>query len=106
MMMVLRHAGASDQSRLTELLETDQTTLSRNLRLLQRERWIAEGRSSSDARRRLYELTPLGTSVLGEAQRRWRVVHAEMERALGEPITELWPTLERILVAARGPLAS
>lgn len=102
-MMVLRHAGTVDQTRLAELLETDQTTLSRNLRGLERERWVTEERSAIDGRRRVYRLTPLGTAVLTEAQQRWREVHAKMERALGEPMAAVWPTLDRILDAARGP---
>lgn len=103
MLMVLRHAGAVDQTRLAELLEIDQTTLSRNLRGLERERWITEERSATDARRRVYRLTPVGTVVLTEAQQRWREVHAKMEHALGEPMAALWPTLDRILDAAREP---
>jgi DNA-binding MarR family transcriptional regulator len=103
MMMVLRHAGPADQTKLASLLETDQTTLSRNLRLMEKERWIVEERSAADARKRIYRLTSLGGSVLAEAQRRWHDVHAQMERELGEPMSQLWPTLDRILMVARAP---
>lgn len=102
MMMVLRHTGAADQSRLAGLLEMDQTTLSRNLRPLERERWVTQERPEADRRKRMYRLTPLGESVLSDAQRRWQDVHGQLERALGEPMTALWPTLDRVLEAARG----
>ncbi|MDP9037682.1 MAG: MarR family winged helix-turn-helix transcriptional regulator [Acidobacteriota bacterium] len=98
--MTLRYAGPSSQNRMAALLEMDQTTLSRNLSLLERERWIVVTRDGADARRRLYQVTPLGTSVLAEAQRCWRQVHKEMERLLGESMAGLWPALDRILEAA------
>lgn len=100
LMMTLRHAGPSAQSRLAKLLETDQTTLSRNLALLERERWIAAARDGADARRRVYQVTALGMSVLAEALRCWRQVHVDMERRLGEPLAAVWPALDRILEAA------
>ena len=106
LLMVLHHAGPTDQTRLADLLEADQTTLSRNLRLLERERWIAQERSAADARKRFYRLTPLGSGVLGNARRLWLGVHEEMERALGEPLGQVWPMLDRLLVAARGPADS
>jgi len=102
LMMTLRLAGASDQSKLATLMETDQTTLSRNLKLLLDERWIEAAKDGQDARRRTYRATKLGLAVLTEAQRCWHKAHAETERLLGAPVSDLWPTLERILHAARG----
>ena len=102
LMMVLRHTGPVDQARLWALLEVDQTTLSRNLRPLVRERWVVEERPEDDRRRRVYGLTELGARVLAEAQRLWRDVHVEMERAIGEPMAAFWPMLDRLLAAARG----
>ena len=83
-------------------METDQTTLSRNLKLLLDERWIEAAKDGQDARRRTYRATKLGLAVLTEAQRCWHKAHAETERLLGAPVSDLWPTLERILHAARG----
>ncbi len=100
LMMTLRHAGRTDQPRLARLLATDQTTLSRNLRVLERERWVEGVRDGGDARRRVYGLTPLGGSVLAEAQRCWSGAHADMERRLGGSMGALWPTLDRIVEVA------
>jgi DNA-binding MarR family transcriptional regulator len=104
LMMTLKVAGASDQSRLARLLETDQTTLSRNLRLLLDERWIERKQNAQDARRQVYCLTALGLTVLSEAQRCWHQAHEAMERQIGAPMSELWPMLDRILQAAREPV--
>jgi DNA-binding MarR family transcriptional regulator len=104
LMMTLRAltvAGAVNQSKLAQLLETDQTTLSRNLKLLLQQRWIEMAKDDHDARRRAYRLTTLGLAVLEVAQRCWRQVHEETERLLGVPMVELWPSLDRILSTAR-----
>ncbi len=100
LMMTLRHAGPCDQQRLAVLLDTDQTTLSRNMAVLERERWIAAAEDAKDRRRRSYEVTTTGAAVLSEARRCWLGVHQAMEQALGEPMAALWPTLDRILEAA------
>ena len=101
LMITLRGVGASSQGELAGLLETDQTTLSRNLKLLLQRRWIETLEDGHDGRRRTYRPTMLGLSVLQEAQRCWRQAQEEMERRLGGPIAELWPALDRILSAAR-----
>jgi DNA-binding MarR family transcriptional regulator len=101
LMITLRAAGASSQGKLAELLEADQTTLSRNLKLLLQRRWIEALEDGRDGRRRTYRLTASGLAVLPEAQRCWRQAQEEMERRLGGPMAELWPALDRILSAAR-----
>ena len=109
LMMTLRAAGASgaggatDQAALARLLETDQTTLSRNLKPLLDQRWIETAQDKQDARRRSYRLTRPGHDVLRKALRLWKRAHSEMEDRLAAPISELWPLLDRILQAAREP---
>jgi DNA-binding MarR family transcriptional regulator len=103
LLMTLRSAGASGQNKLAQLVETDQTTLSRNLTLLLNQRWIEVIADKQDARRRTYRTTRLGLEVLAEANRRWRQAHDEMERLIGAPMSDLWPLLDRILRAAREP---
>jgi DNA-binding MarR family transcriptional regulator len=101
LMMTVRAAGPVEQKRLAELLETDQTTLSRNLKLLLAERWVEVGADARDGRRRRYRLTRLGLGVLGEAERRWRAAHEEMERRLGGSMAAVWAGLDRVLESAR-----
>jgi len=106
LMMTLRAAGATDQAALVRLLETDQTTLSRNLKLLLDRRWIETAQDEQDARRRSYRITRPGHEVLRKGLRGWKLAHGEMEERLGAPISELWPLLDRVLQAARGPGSS
>jgi DNA-binding MarR family transcriptional regulator len=101
LMMTLRFAGPSSQSDLARLMEVDQTTLSRNLKLLLAERWIETTQDGVDARRRIYRPAQLGLNVLNEAQRCWQRAHQEMERRLGSPMSGIWPVLDLILHAAR-----
>ncbi len=104
LMMTLRAAQPIGQTALATLLDIDQTTLSRNIKVLLRERWIEESAAAQDARRRSYSLSKLGAEVLAEASRCWQRVHDEMARVL--PMTGLWPTLDRITEAARDPSRS
>jgi len=99
--MKMSAAGASSQGTLAKLLETDQTTLSRNLKLLLERRWIETLEDGRDGRRRTYRLASVGLAVLAEAEHCWRQAQEEMERRLGGPMAELWPVLDRILSAAR-----
>ena len=104
LMMTLRAlttTGAVNQSKLAQVLETDQTTLSRNLKLLLRQRWIETAKDSNDARSRGYRLTTLGLAIMEDAQRCWRQAHEETERLLGSPVAELWPLFDSILGAER-----
>jgi DNA-binding MarR family transcriptional regulator len=101
LMMTLRATGANSQGKLADLLETDQTTLSRNLKLLLQRRWIGTLEDGRDGRRRTYRITAPGLAVLQNAQSCWRQAQEEMEQRLGAPIAELWPSLDRILSAAR-----
>ncbi len=101
LMVTLGAAGASSQRKLAGLLETDQTTLSRNMKLLLSRHWVETLEDGRDARQRMYRLTALGLEVLAEAQRCWRQAQEEMQRRLGAPMAELWPALDRILSASR-----
>ncbi len=104
LMMVLQASGPVGQTALAARLDTDQTTLSRNIKVLLRERWIEEAKSLEDARRRTYTVSTIGSAVLAEATHCWQRVHSEMARLL--PMAELWPALDRITDAARNPSPS
>ena len=82
-----------------KVLETDQTTLSRNIRLLMELGWLEIVADEGDRRRRRYRLSVIGGEVLREARRSWQRVHDEMDRVL--QLSELWPVLDRVQNAAR-----
>lgn len=71
-------------SRLSEILAMDQTTLSRNLRPLERSGLLEVGRLETDRRVRLARLTPAGQRLVSDALPLWREAHGRVVAALGE----------------------
>jgi DNA-binding MarR family transcriptional regulator len=70
--------------RLSEILAMDQTTLSRNLRPLERAGLLEVGRLETDRRVRLARLTPAGRRLVSDALPLWREAHDRVVAALGE----------------------
>lgn len=81
-------AGAGERGqtmgRLTEMLAMDPTTLSRNLRPLERSGLAEIAKSEKDRRVRVAKLTPEGERVLSEALPIWRRAQDQVVKALGE----------------------
>ncbi len=67
---------------LSEVLTIDRTTLTRSLRLLQKERLITISKRSK-MRQRFLELTPAGEKALQRSLPLWREAHAKFVAALG-----------------------
>jgi DNA-binding MarR family transcriptional regulator len=76
-------------SRLAKTLGMDRTSLTRNLKVLERKGllYVKEG---EDKRERRIGITPSGVDILKRAFPIWRRVQAEVEDALGE---QKWPPL-------------
>ena len=70
-------------ARLAGILAMDATTLSRNLRPLERAGWVRIARLPSDGRVRLASLTGAGERVVADALPLWRAAHARVVEALG-----------------------
>lgn len=75
--------GAGTMARLADLLAMDQTTLSRNLRPLQKAGWIELAPLPADRRVRVARLTEEGGRRIEEALPRWAEAHARVVAALG-----------------------
>ncbi len=75
-----RHPGAG-QALLGRALGLDKTTMSRNLRLMQRNGWI-ELASTDDGRERCYRLTPRGEKIFSSAKPGWMRAQAKLRAAL------------------------
>jgi DNA-binding MarR family transcriptional regulator len=73
-------------STLAEVLTIDRSTLTRSLRLLQKERLVAISKRSA-MRQRFLELTPAGEKALQRSLPLWREAHAKFVAALG---TDYW----------------
>jgi DNA-binding MarR family transcriptional regulator len=104
LLQVLMLAGEVTQSRLGEMLVMDSTTLSRTLRIMAREGWIAE-RRGKDRRERWLGLAKGGKAQFKHALPAWEKVQSRLRRRLGE---QAWKHLLEIthqvtdLVAMQG----
>jgi len=88
------------QTELAELLNTDQTTLSRNLRLLSQRKWVAATRSKLDRRLSGYQLTALGERVWADGQVHWKQADRQIRAALGDDWETAVAMIDRIIAAA------
>lgn len=91
---------------LAAKMNTERTTLTRNLKPLIDAGWVVL-RPGADARQRIVTITPAGKRVMEAAVAAWRTAQAELERTLGTDdvralhaqlettLTRLKPLLER-----------
>ena len=93
LMTVIRRTGGLPFSSLAEVLGMDRTTLTRNLRPLERQ-GLVRIESGSDRRVRLVRLTRLGERKQSEAQPLWAKAHARVTEGIGE---KTWKALQKDL---------
>jgi DNA-binding MarR family transcriptional regulator len=99
---LLNHLHArprSSQSTLAGAVDADQTTLSRNLKLLVEQGWVGVGVSAQDARVAEYSLSAAGRTALRRAMPHWRRAQARVEAALPRP-DAVWRALDELGEAA------
>ena len=90
-------AGSISVSELGELLRMDQTTVTRNIRLLEDRGDILSLRQDGDARRKAITITERGAAKLETALSNWEQAQARIEQALGpERFRELLHSLQLI----------
>jgi DNA-binding MarR family transcriptional regulator len=82
-LQVLERTGEITQGELGELLATDSTTLTRTLKIMRRNGWIAE-RRGQDRRQRRLRLAKAGRAQLVRATPAWAGLQADLARMLGE----------------------
>ena len=85
LLMSLNRPEPPSLGSVASLLAMDRTTLTANLKPLERRGLVATGTDPKDKRVRLLRLTPAGRAVLVEAAPIWKHVHAQIEAALSEP---------------------
>lgn len=96
---LLAHLSEEPQTllQLARRLETDRTTLTRNLKVLLDNGWVAPARSD-DARQRLLVLTASGKRKRAQAREAWKAAQTELEEHLGsELIASLHAKLDNAL---------
>jgi DNA-binding MarR family transcriptional regulator len=90
-LQVLARAGEVSQGQLGEILAMDSTTLTRTLKIMLRQGWVAE-RRGEDRRERRFRLSKSGELLLRNATPEWEKVQARLRRRLG---AQTWETLAR-----------
>ncbi len=83
LLAALHLAGAATISRLARGMVMDRTTLTRNLKPLEKQGFI-EIVEGEDRRTRTVRLTPLGRDALARALPQWQRVQAHVTGAMGE----------------------
>ena len=90
-----------NQATLARALDFDKTTLSRNLKLLERNGWIAHA-ASQDQRERGYLLTTAGSKLLAAAKPGWKRAQRRLRNAMSATEWDaMWKTLGDISKATR-----
>ncbi|MDW6024323.1 MarR family winged helix-turn-helix transcriptional regulator [Mesorhizobium sp. BAC0120] len=85
LLMSLNRPEPPSLGSVAALLAMDRTTLTANLKPLERRGLVATETDPKDKRVRLLRLTPAGRAVLVEAAPIWKHVHARIEAALSDP---------------------
>ena len=103
LLRLLSRTGQVRQGDLSGLTSIDETTLTRNLRLLEDAGWIAI-RSGDDRREKLVTITKAGTAKLAEARAAWERAQMRLQALLPEEawqgLMALLPEVTRLTVGA------
>ncbi|HKT17027.1 MAG TPA: MarR family transcriptional regulator [Stellaceae bacterium] len=84
LLMSLNRPEPARMSEVTAALAVDRTTLTANLKPLQRRGLVKIARDPDDKRSRRLSLTPAGHALLIAALPVWKRTHAALERLLGD----------------------
>jgi DNA-binding MarR family transcriptional regulator len=82
-LQVLSRVGEVSQGQLGQILAMDSTSLTRTLRIMVRQRWIAE-RHGEDRRERLLRLDKAGRDQFRRALPAWEKIQAQLGRQVGD----------------------
>lgn len=97
-MAYLYRDGVHSVGTLAEAVHTDQTTLTRNLRLLEKRGLISQAVSADDRRRRDIRLTPEGRKLFQKAILVWQKAQAALTAKIGKThAADLHRRLDEIL---------
>ncbi len=102
LMEALHRRPDQSQAALAAALELDQTTLSRNLKLLINRQWVQSASSSVDRRKACYSLTSTGEATWEAAFPHWQTAQAVLEQCLGPDWQAALQLMARIGAAVPG----
>ena len=89
LLMSLNRAGPASMGSVSALLAMDRTTLTANLKPLERRGLLRVAVDPDDRRSRQLTLTAKGRALLAEAVPVWKRTHAAIERQLGRNADDL-----------------
>jgi DNA-binding MarR family transcriptional regulator len=102
LLRLLGRAGEVRQGNLGAMASLDETTLTRNLRPLEKSGWVAI-RTGSDRRERLVAITEAGKDKIEQCRPAWSRAQERMRRALPEGTWDsLFAALPDVTKAASG----
>ena len=85
LLMSLNRPQPPSMTDVSRLLAMDRTTLTANLKPLERRGLVEVASDTADRRTRRLSLTAAGRELLAAAVPIWRKTHADIERLIGEP---------------------
>ena len=104
LLSVIRYRPGSNQAILARELDFDKTTLSRNLKLLEKNGWIRH-LESDDLRERGYQLTPHGMKILSASKSGWKRAQSRLRDAMTDTQWDaMWQAFGALKTAARQAL--
>ena len=83
-LQVLARAGEVSQGQLGEILAMDSTSLTRTLKIMIQQSWVAE-RPGRDRRERRLRLSKAGEAQMKRALPAWDKIQSRLRREMGEP---------------------
>jgi DNA-binding MarR family transcriptional regulator len=99
LLSMLASTPGLSQQELAERLDVDQTTLSRNLRVMIANKWVARKRSREDRRLSCYAVTVAGLEARRAAEPHWKRAQDQMRETLGADWETAFAVLRRLSAA-------
>ena len=94
------YLGEATNRKLQDVLVLDQTTLSRNLKPLLRDGYLA-AKEGSDRREKLLTLSNEGQALFKQAEQDWEVVQEQLQAQLGDSLTSQLLAVNEAVVALK-----
>jgi DNA-binding MarR family transcriptional regulator len=102
LLMTLEKRGCCNQAALVERYALDKTTVSRNLRLLERNGWI-QSSIGNDRRERVFSLTAAGRKRLAIGKPGWKKAQSQLRAGMTD---EQWDEMFRVFQTIAKSVAS
>jgi DNA-binding MarR family transcriptional regulator len=96
----IKHRPDCPQQTLCDAVDLDQTTLSRNLRLMSEHGWVQRSVSPDDKRAASYRITKKGASLQNQAMPLWESAQKKMRDQLGPNWQHSFELLQQLTAAA------